>query len=128
MFNKKEASNPDVFDTLIGTKSTFEGNIQTDGTLRVDGKVNGDLKVNGDVYVGKDAEINGNIYAHSIFLSGKVQGNVETKGMLRAMSTAKLIGDIMVQSLVTDEGSVFEGKCKMIGTTSDQPKIKSETK
>jgi cytoskeletal protein CcmA (bactofilin family) len=35
----------------------------------------------------------------------------------------------MVQSLVTDEGSVFEGKCKMIGnTTSNQSKIKSETK
>ncbi len=119
MFNKKEVSNPDVFDTLIGINSTFEGNIETNGTLRVDGKINGDLKVNGDVFIGKDAVVNGNIFAKNIHISGIVQGNVETKETLKVLSTAKLYGDICVNSLITEEGSIFEGKCKMTAGASN---------
>lgn len=111
---KKETSSPDAFDTLIGINSTMEGNIETEGTIRIDGKVNGDVKINGDVYIGKDAIINGNIFASNIFVSGKVEGNVEAKGILRALATAQLYGDIMVHSLITEEGSIFEGKCRMI--------------
>ncbi|NLD46275.1 MAG: polymer-forming cytoskeletal protein, partial [Clostridiaceae bacterium] len=114
MFNKKETSNPNSFDTLIGSNSVFEGNIETEGTIRVDGKVIGNLKVNGDVYIGKDALINGNIDANNIFLSGRVEGNIEAKGVLRALSTAKIIGDIFVHSLITEDGSQFDGKCKMV--------------
>ncbi|HHV30631.1 bactofilin family protein [Acetivibrio mesophilus] len=120
MFNKKESSNPDVFDTLIGINSTLEGNIETEGTIRVDGKINGDVKVKGDVYIGKDANVNGNIVANNVHVSGRVNGNIEAKGILRALSTAQLYGDILVQSLISDEGSIFEGNCKMIPASNSQ--------
>jgi|LSQX01.1.fsa_nt_gb cytoskeletal protein CcmA (bactofilin family) len=129
MFNRKESSNPDVFDTLVGVNSVFEGNIETDGTIRIDGRVNGNLRINGDVYVGKDAVITGNIYANNIFLSGKVEGNIESKGTLRALSTAKLYGDILVVSLITEDGSQFEGTCKMCEhTAQDEVSAKSNSK
>lgn len=128
MFNKKETGNPDSFDTLIGINSVFEGNIETEGTIRVDGKVNGNVKVNGDIYVGKDAVINGNIFANNIFLSGKVEGNIESKGILRALSTAKIIGDIFVNSLITEDGSYFEGKCKMVEAAPQDQNIKNPLK
>ena len=124
MFNKKEASNPDIFDTLIGINSTFEGNIETNGTLRIDGKINGDLKINGDVFIGKDAVVNGNIFAKNIFVSGIVKGNIEARETLKILSTAKLYGDILVNSLLTEEGSIFEGKCKMTAGTSNTENAK----
>lgn len=111
---KKDVKAPDKFDTLIGKNTTFHGNVESAGTIRIDGKVHGEIKVEGDVFIGKESEITGNIYANNIFLSGKVQGNIEAKGLLNATSTAKIFGDILVQSLITSEGSIFEGKCKML--------------
>jgi len=120
MFNKKENSSPDVFDTLIGVNTFLEGNIETEGTVRIDGKIKGNVKVKGDVYIGKDANINGNISANNVYMSGRVDGNIEAKGVLRILSTAQLYGDILVQSLISDEGSIFEGNCKMVSASNAQ--------
>jgi len=129
MFNKGNSGNSDSFDTIVGINSKFEGNIETNGTIRIDGKILGDLKINGDVYVGKDALITGNISANNVFLSGKVEGNIESKGILKVQSSAKLYGDITVYSIITEEGSVFEGKCKMLSAPQkDDIQAKSSIK
>lgn len=114
MFNKKDTGYREGFDTLIGINTTFEGNIDSEGTVRVDGKLRGDLKVNGDVIVGNDAYIKGNVFANNVHLSGTVEGNIECKSILRILATAKLYGDIRVNSFVADEGAVFQGKCCML--------------
>jgi cytoskeletal protein CcmA (bactofilin family) len=127
---KKEVTSKKVFDTLIGTNTTIEGNIDSGGTVRIDGKVNGDLNVEGDVYIGREAFVTGNIHAASIHLSGTVQGNIHATNLLRLLSTAKLYGDIQVQSFVADEGAVFQGNCSMINTpaieNNSKTKIKNE--
>jgi len=129
MFSKSASGNPDSFDTLIGINSKFEGNIETNGTIKIDGKVIEDLKIKGDVYIGKEAIITGNIYANNIFVSGRIEGNVEAKGLLKIQSSAKLYGDITVNSIVTEEGSVFEGKCKMLTEPkTEDPSKKSKNK
>ncbi|TYQ18066.1 UNVERIFIED_CONTAM: cytoskeletal protein CcmA (bactofilin family) [Acetivibrio alkalicellulosi] len=128
MFNKSEVKSPDKFDTLIGINTSFEGNVETKGTIRIDGKVKGEVRVEGDVYIGKDAVITGNLYAKDVYLSGKVEGNIESKGMLKALPTAKIYGDILVQNLITSEGSIFEGKCKMTSSHSNQSGNKNESK
>jgi len=121
---KKEVISREAFDTLIGANTTIEGNISSGGTIRIDGKVNGNLNVEGDVYIGSEAFITGNIHASSIHLSGTVQGNIRATNLLRLLSTAKLYGDIQVQSFVADEGAVFQGNCSMINA----PAIESNSK
>lgn len=121
MFNKKktrELNGTEAFDTLIGINTVFDGNIESEGTVRIDGKVRGDLKINGDVIIGTNAEIKGNISATNIHLSGSVEGNINSGGLLKLASTAKLFGDIYVQSFVTDEGAVFHGKCSMVDSSA----------
>lgn len=119
MLGKSTSGTPGSFDTIIGVNSKFEGNIETNGTIRVDGKVFGNLIINGDVYIGTDATITGNINANNIFVSGRVDGNIESKGILKIQATAKLYGDLTVFSLVTEEGSIFEGKCKMLAPQAE---------
>lgn len=114
MLSKGKTSSPDSFDTLIGINSKFEGNIELDGTIRVDGKILGNLKINGDVYIGKDAVVTGNIIGINVYVSGKVEGNIEAKGILKVYSSGKIKGDITVQNLITEEGSSFDGKCTML--------------
>ncbi|HEX2944737.1 MAG TPA: polymer-forming cytoskeletal protein [Clostridia bacterium] len=105
-------------DTIVGTSSVFTGNIEAEGTVRVDGKVVGDLKVAGDVYVGDQANIKGNIEASNVHLSGTVEGNIRARGILKILSSAKLYGDIHVNSFVADEGALFQGKCEMLDTAA----------
>jgi len=111
--NKKNSNFRESFDTLIGSCTTFEGNINSEGTVRVDGRVKGDLNVKGDVFVGSEGMITGNIYANNVHISGTVEGNVVSSGLLRLLSAARLYGDIQVHTFVTDEGAIFQGHCSM---------------
>jgi cytoskeletal protein CcmA (bactofilin family) len=114
MLKRKEHNGIEGFDSIIGSNTSFEGNITSDGTIRVDGKVKGDIRTDGDVYIGGTGNVTGNIHATNIHLSGTVEGNIHASGMLRILSSAKLYGDIQVQSFVADEGAVFQGKCSMV--------------
>lgn len=120
MFKKKISEGPESFDTLIGSNSSFEGNVESEGTVRVDGKLKGDMHINGDVFIGAGAVVTGSIYACNITLSGTVHGNVQTKGILRLLSTARLFGDITVQSFVADEGGILQGKCSMVDISGEK--------
>jgi cytoskeletal protein CcmA (bactofilin family) len=101
-------------DTLIGTNTVLEGNIESEGTVRVDGKLHGDLKAGGDVFVGPGAAITGSIYASNVVLSGNLIGNVYADGILRLLSQGRLRGNVQVHGFVADEGGVFHGKCNII--------------
>ncbi len=116
---KKNTSFREGVDTLIGSTSTFTGSIEADGTVRVDGKLIGDVKVTGDCYVGNEASVHGNIEASNVHLAGKVEGNITARGLLKILSTAKLYGNIKINSFVADEGALFQGKCEMLDTTVD---------
>jgi cytoskeletal protein CcmA (bactofilin family) len=111
---KRNASFREGVDTLIGVTSTFTGSIEADGTMRVDGKVIGDIRVTGDCYVGNKATVNGNIEASNVYLAGTVEGNITATGLLKILSTAKLYGNIRINSFVADEGALFQGKCEML--------------
>lgn len=113
MFSRKKVPFSSDFDTLIGIKTIFEGNIKSEGSVRIDGKVKGDIDAGGDVFIGNSASVHGNIIAGNIHLAGNVDGNVDARGMLKLMSTARLYGDVQVNSFVADEGGVFQGKCIM---------------
>lgn len=115
---KKSSRYREGVDSIIGSSSVFTGSIEADGTVRVDGKVNGDLKVTGDVYIGEHAEIKGNIDANNVHLAGTVDGNIIARGILKILSSAKLYGDIRVNSFVADEGALFQGKCEMLDMMS----------
>ena len=112
MFRKK--GTPPAVDTLIGEHSLFTGNIETEGSIKILGKVEGDIRAKGDVHVEASARIQGQVYGASIHVAGRVDGNVTAKGLLHLQTTARLFGDIEVSSMVTDEGAVLQGTCRMV--------------
>ncbi len=123
MLKRNDSAYKENFDTLVGTNTIFEGNIESEGTVKIEGKIKGDLKVKGDVFIGTDAIVSGDIYADNINLSGKVEGSIHAAGILRILSTAKLHGDICVKSFVADEGALFDGKCSMLDTQGNEESI-----
>lgn len=114
--------NNTVMDTIIGEHTTIIGNIESDGSVKVEGRVEGDIKAAGDVTTLVNAVIIGNIWCENMILAGTVTGNIYAKNNLHLESTARLKGDVEIHSLVTDEGAVFEGSCKMTAAPSDEDK------
>lgn len=112
MFNKK--SIPLAMDTVMGEYTSFVGNIESEGSIKVLGKVEGDIKAGGDVYIEPTSAVTGNVYGSNVYVSGSIKGNVLSKGLLHLMAQARLYGDIEITSIVTDEGALFQGSCRMI--------------
>ena len=110
---KKLSSKIRKIDSYIGTNSTLSGDIFSKSSLCIEGVVEGNIFADGAVIVGKAAYISGNIEAHNTSISGKVKGNIIVKDYARLTSTCTVDGDIHAANFITDEGSVFNGKCYM---------------
>ena len=93
--------------------------MESDSSIKVIGRVEGDIKAAGDVMILQNAIIKGDIWAENLTIAGTVNGNLHVKNNLHLESTARVRGDMELHSLVTDEGAVFEGNCKMAEMTSD---------
>jgi cytoskeletal protein CcmA (bactofilin family) len=118
MFNKKK--NPAAIDTILGEMTTVNGNLDTEGSLKILGKVNGDIHATGDIYVEGSSQIKGSIFGQNIFISGNIKGNAYAKGILHLQATARMYGDVEVFGMVTDEGALLQGNCKMIDNGTRQ--------
>lgn len=117
MFNKQTVFEKTTFDTMVGENTELKGDLTSKGIIRIDGKVTGNVTVQGDLFVGGTALIKGHITASNIHIAGCVEGNIFSSGMLKLLTTSRLIGDIQVKSFVCEEGSLFEGTCKMTDTS-----------
>ena len=70
--------NTEKLESLIGSNSVFNGNIETKGTLRVDGSMEGNINADW-VILGEKASIKGDVTARGIVVGGRVEGNLRAK-------------------------------------------------
>ncbi len=100
--------------------SYFEKGVKLNGTLWSKGSVHFEGEFEGDVFstnnfvMGKNGFLRGNIKAINFVNQGSIEGNVHAESKLELAAGSRLVGDISTFHLVIDEGSNFEGRCKMI--------------
>ena len=100
--------------------SYFEKGVRLHGTLWVKGYVHFDGYFEGEIYstndfvVGKAGKVLGNIKTYNVTNKGNIQGNLFAENKVTLADGSRLAGDISTYSLIVDEGSNFEGRCKMI--------------
>jgi cytoskeletal protein CcmA (bactofilin family) len=120
MFNKTKSddsyngsrNNGDQIRTLISEGCKFEGNLTSPFFTRIDGQVIGNIKGDNGVIIGDTGMIEGDVHAVEVIICGKINGNIKAKKVeLRKEGT--LNGNIIVEELVTEAGTKFNGCCKM---------------
>ncbi len=121
MFNKQTDFAKASFDTLVGSNTELKGDLTSKGIVRIDGKVNGNVSIQGELFIGETSVIKGDITATNIHVAGSVEGNIFASGLLKLLTSAKVIGDIQVKSFVCEEGSIFDGNCKMLEASAAKP-------
>ena len=111
-------------DTLIGNGTIIEGSIKSQESICVEGTIRGGkIVTEGNVMVSEKARVDADIYAHTVVLSGEVNGNIIARSRLEITTKGKLRGDIRTGSLVIAEGVLFEGKCQMM---TDERSLKAQ--
>ena len=111
----------DDINTIIGTGTKFEGNIEVAQSLRIDGVFKGIIDVSHTLIVGSTGEVSDvTINVKNAIISGKIKGNINASSKVILESSSKFEGDISAKFLIIEEGALFIGNCKC-GDLSGQP-------
>ena len=103
----------DQINAFFGNDTDFEGKLSFSGAVRIDGSFKGEISTKGTLIVGETADIEADIHASKIIVSGKVRGSVVAEKKIEAHAPGKIIGNIQAPTITIDEGFVFEGNCRM---------------
>ena len=94
-------------DVQITGSLTFKGELSFDGTIK-GGHINGRKLI-----VGENADVEGNITADEVTISGQVKGNATVAERCHLSASARLNGDLTTSRLIMEEGATFIGMSKI---------------
>jgi cytoskeletal protein CcmA (bactofilin family) len=103
----------------IGASIQIKGQVSGDEDLQIDGKVLGPISLKGhELTVGSTAELDSEIHAGEVVVSGKVVGNVHARGRVDIKKDGSLIGDISSARISIEDGAHFKGRIEIDPTKS----------
>ncbi|NIA66984.1 polymer-forming cytoskeletal protein [Pelagibius litoralis] len=98
--------------SIISADLKITGNLKSDGDIQVDGYVEGDID-SATLTVGEGAQVKGHISCDAVRICGTIDGAVKAKSVVMAKS-ARVIGDIIHDSLAIEAGAFIEGNIKRL--------------
>ena len=112
--SKKDRRDEKVeFSGFMGEGTNFKGILGFNGTFRIDSEFEGEIVTSDTLIIGESAVISAEITVGTIYISGKVIGNITAKERVEINSSGEVYGNIKTPILVIDEGVIFEGNCSM---------------
>jgi len=102
-------------DTLIGEGTLWEGRCSAEADIRIEGEVVGDVVTSGVVVIGEKGVVRSEVTAKDVTIAGHMEGTVKAEGVVRIMSSGRLVGTVHAGCLVIEKGAVFQGTSLMDG-------------
>jgi cytoskeletal protein CcmA (bactofilin family) len=99
--------------SVIDRNSIFDGTFQTTRDLRVEGEVKGTIECKGTLFVAAGATVGAKVEADNVTVAGDLNGEVRCRGRLQIMPSGKVRGKVVTQTLVINEGALYEGQLEM---------------
>jgi len=114
---------PGASSVSAGTRNILSSDVDIKGIVRftndllVDGRIEGEIHSDGNLTVGENARLRAEIHTGSIFVHGKVHGNITANERVELRAGSEVVGDIKAMTLFIEAGAVFVGKSE-VGTPS----------
>ncbi|PKM49519.1 MAG: cell shape determination protein CcmA [Firmicutes bacterium HGW-Firmicutes-7] len=116
-----DKSTADISTTVICKDTQIEASkLVSKASVLISGEFIGDVEVSASVTVGDTGKVMGIIQADNVLVSGEVIGNIHAIQQLQITHTGSVIGDVVVGTIVMDEGAQLEGTCKMRKKSSQE--------
>jgi cytoskeletal protein CcmA (bactofilin family) len=103
----------------LGASIQIKGQVSGQEDLQIDGKVDGPISLSGhELTVGPTAQLNSEIHAGEVVVSGKVVGNVHARGRVDIKTDGSVTGDISTARISIEDGAHFKGRIEIDPTKS----------
>ncbi|KPQ23684.1 bactofilin family protein [Halomonas sp. HL-93] len=100
--------------SVIGSNTQVHGDINSDEDITIEGQITGVVTCKQHtVTLGSNGSLNGDAYAHTLRISGSVEGNLVALHKVTVHDGANVTGTITTPCLVLEDGSVFHGSIDM---------------
>lgn len=116
MKRSKEKTNTtpvETIDTLIGSGSILQGDLEFVGGLRIDGQIKGHISAqdtnNGTLVLSESGIVEGDITVPHVIINGTVKGNIISSAQVELQSHARITGDIHYTSVEMALGALLNG-------------------
>ena len=101
--------------SIISPDLKIKGDLICNGDIQIDGTIEGDV-VSRSITVGEGADVRGAISGEAVRICGSVNGQIKGTTVTLA-KTAKVVGDVLHQTLSIEPGAFFEGQCRRIDSS-----------
>src|SRR6478609_6197607 len=112
MFGK--TNKPSPIDSLIGTGTTIEGDVNFTGGLRIDGHIKGNVRATGSkpgtLVISELAKVEGEIDGAHVVVNGTVAGPVRATEYVELLPKARVTGDEEYKSIEIHVGAIVMGQ------------------
>lgn len=99
---------------MIGPSINVDGKLRGDEDLVIEGKVKGTVELkNNSVTIGSQGDVAADVYAHSIFVDGKMDGNLVASEQVVIRKSARVKGSIAAPRVSLEDGAQFNGSIDM---------------
>ena len=98
-------------DTIIGEDIEFRGSLKFKNSLKVKCKFSGKIQTEGQLIIGQEANVNADINAKSISVSGNVKGKIKAQQKVELLKKSVTNADIITPDIIIESGAVFNGTC-----------------
>ena len=113
MFGSKQNSNS-VIDTLVGSNSRVNGDLNFSGGCHVDGTVKGNVNADPDsnsvLSISEEGSVEGGVSVPYVVLNGIVRGDVVASKRVQLGATARVIGNVYYDLIEMAIGAEINGK------------------
>ena len=107
--------------TVIAGATKVVGDLQLSDDFHLDGCMAGKLNSSHNVTIGIGGEFDGEICAHKVVVSGRIDGSVDAE-RLEIVSSGKVSGEIRVAELVIEPGGQFNGSSHIKSADTQPPR------
>ena len=95
--------------TIIGKDVSIEGSIKGKENLVIEGNLKGSIVLEDhQVTVGPQGQVEGEIYAENITISGQMAGNINAKNKVEITKDADFSGEIKAKRMSVEEGAYIK--------------------
>jgi len=99
---------------MIGPSIHVDGKLRGDEDLVIEGKVKGTVELkNNSVTIGNQGDVQADIYAHSIFVDGQMDGSLVASEQVVIRKSARVKGSIASPRVSLEDGARFNGSIDM---------------
>jgi len=99
---------------VIGPSIQIEGTLRGQEDLFVEGEVTGTIQLqNHTLTIGAQGKIKADVYAHTVFVEGSMDGDLFGSEQVIVRKSAKVHGNITSPRVTLEDGAAFKGSIEM---------------